>query len=506
MTSFLIFFVFALLWLHGSFLGLSDDEAYYWVLAQKPALGYAFHPPMVAWVIALFQKGLGWMMTAPSTALVRLPAAFLTASILALGLDWVRKTGLRKEYQMRAGLILLSFFGFFSLGWMMVPDLPLFFGYMLLFRGTWELCQIGVGTVTTESTPRQQWVSGILLCLGSTVLILSKYSGVLAVFSAALCLLLWAPPQRRNRGWAMLILGGLFAAIPILIWNSQHEWASILYQIRERHGSPHLSGLRYARFWAVEAILFGPIALGMGVYFLFRALSSKQQKHSLFRYLSVWILPAACVFCIQPLIADFKIHWVFVVWWPMILGLASLCEGPAWKGLRFQCLYGLTMGALVLLCCYLPIGNKLLSLKNPTQFDPRLDVTNDLYGWNLLREELQSTFREDPKAVRPVIGSRYQTASQAAFVLQGIAPVTLIPRDLKALDEWPRLNISDHQGPEWPTLLWPIYFVGDTRYDAAPEFKGADCMFWKKLDYQRAGQVVKGILLWKCLPRLSQTS
>ena len=32
-------------------LGLSDDEAYHWVLAHRPAFGYAFHPPGMAWMV-----------------------------------------------------------------------------------------------------------------------------------------------------------------------------------------------------------------------------------------------------------------------------------------------------------------------------------------------------------------------------------------------------------------------------------------------------------------------
>src|SRR3712207_6666951 len=83
--------VFVVQLLHGATLGLTDDEAYYWVLAQKPAWGYAYHPPFVAWSIAaseaLFKVVLGLLETlglqgssglssqSHIPAAVRLPAA-----------------------------------------------------------------------------------------------------------------------------------------------------------------------------------------------------------------------------------------------------------------------------------------------------------------------------------------------------------------------------------------------------------------------------------------------
>ena len=32
------------------YLGLGNDEAYHWLYAEHPALGYYDHPPMMAWV------------------------------------------------------------------------------------------------------------------------------------------------------------------------------------------------------------------------------------------------------------------------------------------------------------------------------------------------------------------------------------------------------------------------------------------------------------------------
>ena len=73
--------LFLTLLLHGALLGPTDDEAYYWLLAQTPSLGFAFHPPGVLWLIILFEKTVGPLVHSilgmdPHPLLLRMPAAF----------------------------------------------------------------------------------------------------------------------------------------------------------------------------------------------------------------------------------------------------------------------------------------------------------------------------------------------------------------------------------------------------------------------------------------------
>jgi 4-amino-4-deoxy-L-arabinose transferase-like glycosyltransferase len=468
--------VFALLLIHGATIGLTDDEAYYWVLAQKPAWGYAFHPPMVAWFIALFQGLLGWLAGTHSVWLVRLPGALSVAAIVWLALDWVKAAAGRVTPA--AGWVVLSFAGFFSLSWMMVPDLPLFLGWMLAFRATWELCE-GRGRAGSLA----------LLFAGAAMAMLSKYSGILVVVSSAACLLFWS--RSKLHGFLALALALAVAAAPILAWNSAHGWGSLLYQLSERHGGG-LSLSRFARFWVLELVLAGPAAIFFSVALFF--------DHANFppRVLAAWIFPAALVFCAQPLFGDFKPHWAFVVWWPAFLGLAwSEASGGIATRLRPFAAIGLALGALVLVACHLPLVGGALRLARGEAGDPRWDVTNDLYGWS----ELRAFVRDKAEAQGlPVVGSRYQTAAQAAFALGGDAAFTLLPRDLKARDEWPALPISDGYGPDWPKLRESILYVADNRYEDGPGYPGARCAKLGALEALRLGMLAKRIDLWRCDP------
>ncbi len=481
--------MFVLFVLHGAQLGLSDDEAYYWVLAQKPALGYAFHPPAVAWCIAFFQSCLGWLFGERSEFLVRLPAAFGGAIVLVLGLNWLELTGLSPKQRNHAAFVLVSFVGYFALAWMMLPDIPLFVGWTGLFYCAWVFC---------SEEPKTVVQLGLIL---STILVLiSKYSGILAVGSAVLAILIWAPKRRKISGILALLTGVVVALIPILIWNSQHEWSSLLYQIRERHSGEQISWVRYGRFWLVELFLSGPVLLGYSGWLFMQAVFRWKKMKRFDQFAVVWMLPGALVFCVQPLFSDFKLHWAFVVWWPAVLALAQRLREPKFKvRLRWQVAYGWTVTLCIWMCCYFPIASQLLLGWRGSSFDPRWDMSNDLYGWQDFGKAMNSN--RDQEFMRlPVVGSRYQTSSQIAFHLGRSHAVTMLPRDARQKDEWPDLGIAQGVGPEWPRLKTSVLFVGDNRYDMAPVFPDSKCNKIERIYSQRFGIRVKWFDVWRCDP------
>jgi hypothetical protein len=480
--------LFLVILIHGSAIGLTDDEAYYWVLAQKPALGYAYHPPMVAWLIALSQALLGPIFGAASAIVVRFPAALCSGAVLTMALQWLREVGVAQDKIKSSALALVSFAGLFALSWMMVPDLPLFLGWMLVFRATWNICFKKDSTTFEDA----------LLFFGTALSLLSKYSAVLLAFSSFVCLLLWAPREKRVRAIASIVVGGLLAAIPILIWNMAHEWASILYQIRDRHEGGSFSLVRWLRFWVIEIFAGGPALIFYSFVMLARVLKSKANRVE--QFLWIFAAPAAFVFCLQPLWADFKPHWALVVWWPIALGLARAwgIERSPWA--KWQMGYGLTLGAVVLICCHIPIVNYAIYAAKSEHADPRLDVTNDLYGWRKLASYLKTQPGNSDLSI-PVLGSRYQTASQAWFSLGAKAHVSMLPLDVKSRDEWPNLDVTKTLGPEWPELTRPVFFIADNRYDAPPEFPKAHCSKAGRVQEDRAGYPAKWIDVWRCDPK-----
>lgn len=464
---------FVLIWIHGATLGISDDEAYYWTLAQRPDWGYAFHPPMVAWAIVAFQKLFAvFGLPQNSAALIRLPAAFFSAATLSVLLKCVEDFS-GKRLGARAGLVaaamIVSIAGIFGSSWMMVPDLPLFLGVVLLLWG------------------RSSWA----LFFGAFLALNSKYSGVLAIASAA-WMVLFSNEKQGPRNWnerihrmGVLAAGTIAALIPILVWNAKHEWGPLLYQFQERHGGS-FSFVRGLRAWMIQLILAGPI-VGLFVFrHVLRAVFWSKSLRELSRP-AVFTLPPLIVFGIQPFFSDFKAHWLLVAWLPIgvLLGQKSL----EWaKNRRELWLHGIWGGTLILASVI------LLHFLELDLEDPKKDITNDLRGWSQLRAHVEGWEK------RPWVGSRYQTASHASVALFGHSSVTLLPRDRKQRDEWPDLEVTDSVDSSDARLLRPIYFVADNRYSAGPNFRRARCKEMPASQVIRHGKVVKKILIWACDP------
>ena len=477
--------------------GLSDDEAYYWVLGQSPAWGYAFHPPGIGWSVWIFQFLLSWAFGSNSVFLTRLPAIIFSVGIFVLGLRWLKEvTGVAPTKSSK--LIILAFSGLFALSWMIVPDLPLFLGWMIAFGACWRLC-VGGSRQSKNKTLS-------LMCLGIVLAMLSKISGVFVAASCAACFIFLGNPKDRIRVLVWITLAVIIGVLPFIIWNATHHWGSLLYQIHDRHQGSRLSLIRYLRFWALQLFFAGPAlfvfawyAAQKGVLSLFAKFRNDESK--LYCFIFLWAAPPGLIYLFQPLFSDFKPHWAFIVWWPFVLAMAA----STWKNtqtywIRFHRFYGLVLIGSVLLLSHIPLGSLVVQVFSDTEApNPKLDVTNDFYGWNGLREFLLTQSSEE----LPVLGSRYQTAAQAAFSLGKDWPSTMIPRDEKAREEWPEFDISFSTGPTWPVLKKSVYYVADHRYTQGPEYPQAVCVSLGQLDTFRFGLLSKSVFVWRCEPLIS---
>jgi hypothetical protein len=305
---------------------------------------------------------------------------------------------------------------------------------------------------------------------------------------------LLAPRKRKLPILAWATLGGILALVPIVIWNSQHEWGSLLYQIRDRHDDHEFSLVRYGRFWLVSLVAAGPLVIAE----FFGLLKWKLEKP--LRCVQLFALPPALVYCTQPLWSDFKPHWAWIIWWPAAIAFAlrlARSKRGAPVGARLQIGYAAALSAFIVASCFDPLSMRVLALVKGVAPDPKLDVTNDFYGWKDLDHFL---YERGVAHSLPIVGSRYQTAAQAAFALGSADRVSRVPRDLKARDEWAMLEATDGFGPAWPRIKSPVIFVADIRYDAPPEFPGASCVKLGRLETHRGPYLAKWVEAYRCDP------
>lgn len=224
---------------------LVPEEAYYWMYAQHPSLSYFDHPPMVAWVV-----GLGSAVFGDTEFGVR-----VVGTLLMLGSSLLMYRFARAWFSSAAAVVSA----------LLLQVLPVYFGVgfiatmdsVLVFF--WLLCLIGVTVALREGRGWGWYLAGF--ALGSALL--SKYTGVFLVVGAGLAVLAYRPWRRHlltvHPYLAFLIAMALFS--PVIIWNTQHDWASFRFQFLDRFGAEPLSSSTILQFAGFQLLIATPVIL-----------------------------------------------------------------------------------------------------------------------------------------------------------------------------------------------------------------------------------------------------
>ena len=110
----------------AALLPLTEDEAYYRLWSQAPALGYYDHPPMIAWWI-----WLGRHLAGDTSLGVRLGPSLGSAAVSFLVFDLAGRLGLRPRTAERSAVWYNATFLVAAGGFLAVPDAPAALFWML---------------------------------------------------------------------------------------------------------------------------------------------------------------------------------------------------------------------------------------------------------------------------------------------------------------------------------------------------------------------------------------
>lgn len=204
------------------YLDLTPDEAYYWELSRHLDWSYYDHPPMVAWIIAIFRTLLGDTVIA-----IRLPSIisiFISSRIIYL----IGKVFLKSEKIGFWAVIILNFTpAGVALGFITTPD--------TLLALAWTIGIYSFLKAIKSETPKWWIITGVTLGFGA----LSKYNMIFFVPGIAITILAF-PKHRKliftSRYWMMVVLAAI-GTIPVIYWNNQHDWISFKFQFN--HGLKH---------------------------------------------------------------------------------------------------------------------------------------------------------------------------------------------------------------------------------------------------------------------------
>ncbi len=212
-------------------LPLSGDEAYYWEWSRRLAFGYYDHPPMVAWVIALFSLGY------KSTFLIRLPFVLCGAGAAIAVHAFVARATCNAASGATAALLLtlapFATIAFFAA----TPDGP----FLFLWSLTLYL------TLRTIDPPTPVWRVPLALCLGAAVL--SRVLGALLAIGVAYVLISGARRFASSSShvgvkrytWVAIAIFVLVIA-PYVLWDASHGWSALRFAVFGRHDATFHGG------------------------------------------------------------------------------------------------------------------------------------------------------------------------------------------------------------------------------------------------------------------------
>lgn len=240
-------------YLASGIIQLSEDEAYQWVWSKHLALSYYSKPPLIA-----YTQFLGTWLWGDTAFGVRFFSPVIAAVIGVILLRFFAR-----EVNARAGFFLLLIVNatlLLSAGavLMTIDPLSVLFWTAAMLAG-WRAVQ------KDASTRPWLWV-GLWMGLG----FLSKYTELFQWLCWAVFFVLWPAARRhlRRPGPWLALLINLLCALPVLIWNHQHEWITVRH-LAECAGAdrPWHPTLRYlGEFLGAELGLLNPVFFGATVW------------------------------------------------------------------------------------------------------------------------------------------------------------------------------------------------------------------------------------------------
>jgi len=402
--------LFALRLFMAAVTGFVDDEAYYRMWSLAPSLSYYDHPPMIAWMI-----GAGRAFIGDTTLGVRFVAPF--CHLLGAVLLWRTAFLLYGRETARTSVWILLAMPLLAVGGiLMTPDLPsvLFAGLVL-----WALAELD------HSKNANWWLAiGAFAGLG----LLSKYTNL---FLGA-TIVLWLVATPKNRRWfsvPQLWIGGLIAvlvAVPVVVWNAEHDWASFGKQFGRVGHSGTLSGpVYFVEFVGTLLALASPIIAALAILGLI------QVVRSAFRYrrsndilLAAAVLPMLIYFTVHALHDRVQGNWPAPLYPPLAICAALAIQAIIPERRRTA------IFASALALGFLVTGVIYADALHPIAAAARMkDPTEQMHGWAPLGDALEKKRVETGAGW--IATSSYATTGQLAFALRGRSEVAQLDQRIR---------------------------------------------------------------------------
>ena len=223
---------------------LNGDEATFWEWSRHLAFGYYAHPPMTAWLVAIFTHLFGIY-----PYIVRLASILLhlgtTVFVYLIALEIARN----QRSALLSAVIYSVMPQSIVLGTAMTTDSSLIFGF------TAAVYFVKKAMIELKS---RYWYAAAVSC---GAMLLSKFMAVL-FFPGLFFFILFSRKYRQfliRKEPYLALLGSLVIFSPFLIWNMQNNWLTFQFNFFMRHKDQSGSLLDPLKYLAGQMIAAAPI-------------------------------------------------------------------------------------------------------------------------------------------------------------------------------------------------------------------------------------------------------
>ena len=393
----------------AQFIGLGNDEVYYFTYALFPDWSHFDHPPMVGWVIQLFS----FNQFLESQFLLRLPAlvfsALSTWLIFEIGLLLKNeKTGWYAALLYTASIYTTLIAGVF-----IMPDSPQLFFWLLAIY-----LMMGF-TNEKEISPKSE---RNMLFLGVTIgfAILSKYTSIFIWGGFFLYILSYK--REWFKKWSLYAAGFISLIIfsPVLFWNKAHHFISFTFH--EDRVSILDSPIRFdfigteilGEFLYQNPVIF--VLAWIAIYHAFKKSQNFIPKENL-RLLLFQSLPLIAVFLFFSLFRRTLPHWTGPAYISFILITAAYLSSKKTNTIIPKSIKAaLITTLLVFVIGAAQINYGIINLKKYAGSD----LTLDMYGWRKITKpfgliKTKSEQQKDISINAPIISYRWFPAAHIDY-------------------------------------------------------------------------------------------
>lgn len=425
-----------LVYISGSTIELSEDEAYQWIWSKHLALSYFSKPPLIA-----YTQFLGTSLWGDTALGIRFFSPVLSS---LLGLLLLRFFA--REFNARAAVLLLLALSstlLLAVGsvLMTVDPLSVFFWTAAMLAG-WRAVQ------PNASTGHWIWV-GLWMGLG----FLSKYTQLFQWLCWAVFFVLWKPARRHLRRpgpWLALLLN-LACALPVVWWNAQHHWITIAH-LADRAGTdkPWTPTLSYfGEFLGAEFLLLNPVFFVALTWAAIAFWRHHRHNPKLLYYFAMGA-PLFLAYLLFSFRGRVLPNWIAPAVVPLFCLMAAYWDTRWRLGNRnvqqWLCVGLLTGGITVILAHDTRLVEQLTNLRVPAEYDPLGRVR----GWKETAARVGEARNQLLTEGKPVfiIAHHYGLASQTTFYL---------PEAKRQVQDAPLVFYPTSPVPKNQFWFWPGY-------------------------------------------------